>query len=415
MATYVRQLRCTLCGSVEAPGGNEYTCAKCGPLGIRDVELDYEAIARVFSRETLASTPEHVGIRRYLPLLPVDPRGPLVPLQVGLSPIYDVPRLARDLGVARAWVKNDGVLPTASMKDRASWVGVARAVQQGAPVIAAASTGNAGTSVAGLAASMGIAAHIFIPASAPEAKVAQLGIYGAKLFLVKANYDRTYDLCQQAVAKFGWYNRSAAVNPYLVEGKKTCGHEIAEQLAGSMPDWVAMSVGDGCSIAATYKGMKELARLGITDRVPRMLAVQAEGASPLVKSWKAGTEAFVTEDDAHTVADSINVGCPRNPVKALRAVRESNGAFVAISDQAIMDWMPRVARTTGVFAEPTAVAAIAGIEEARRAGIIGPGESVLAVITGNGLKDVKNAMRAVAPPAAIEPDLSEVERLVGAR
>src|SRR5205814_1341201 len=184
--------------------------------------------------------------------------------------------------------------------------------------------------------------------------------------MVKANYDKTYDLCQEAVARFGWYNRSAAVNPYLVEGKKTCGHEIAEQLQTSeMPDWLAMSVGDGCSIAGCFKGLKEMRRLGIIDRVPKMLAVQAAGAAPLLRAFENGTEAVVRMEDAHTIADSINVGMPRNPVKALRAVRESEGVFVAASDDAILAAIPKVARHSGVFAEPTAVAAVAGTEAAR--------------------------------------------------
>lgn len=414
MGTYVRQLRCTLCGEISAPDdGNEYTCTRCGPTGIREVEFDYEAIRRVFSRASLA-TDARASIERYLPLLPIEAEGRLPPLQVGVSPLYHAPRLAKELGLAKAWVKNDGVLPTASMKDRASYVGVARAMAQGAQVIAAASTGNAGVSLSGLAAAMGLPAFIFIPATAPEAKIAQLGIYGARLFLVKANYDRTYDLCQQAVARFGWYNRSAAVNPYLVEGKKTCGHEIAEQLATDMPDWVAMSVGDGCSLAATYKGIEELHHLGICERLPRMLAVQAEGAAPLVRAWHEGTEQIVRLEDTHTIADSIDVGMPRNPVKVLRAVRRSQGAFVGVSDEAILDWMPRVARTTGVFGEPTAIAAVAGIQRAREAGIIGGHESVLAVVTGSGLKDVKTAMRAVAPPATIEPSLDAVEAALAA-
>lgn len=416
VTTYVRALTCTTCGHSEpagGPGSGEYTCPRCGPLGIREVELDYDRIRRTFSAASLASD-ERRGMLRYLPLLPVDPRGELPPLEVGASPTYEAPRLARDLGVARAFVKNDGVLPTGSLKDRASWVGVARARACGARVIAAASTGNAGTSLAGMAASVGLTSHIFVPASAPEAKIAQLAIYGAKLFLIEASYDVAYDLCQEAVRRFGWYNRSASVNPYLVEGKKTCGHELAEQLRDTPPDWVAMSVGDGCSIAGAYKGLLELHLLGVIDRVPRMLAVQAEGAAPLARAWREGTESITRIDDTHTLADSINVGMPRNPLKALRAVRRSGGTFVTVSDEAILDWMPRLARTSGVFGEPTAVAAVAGVHAARSAGIIGGEESVAMVITGSGLKDVRNAMRAVAAPHTLAPTIEAVEAAVRA-
>lgn len=414
MGSFVLGLRCTLCGGVDPPESGEYTCARCGPLGIREVELDYDAIAMVMSAASLAVDSRR-SIERYLPLLPIDDAATLAPLEVGPSPIYDAPRLASALGVARVWVKNDGQLPTGSLKDRASFVGVARAAAQGKRIIAAASTGNAATSLAGLAASMDLVAHIFVPATAPEAKVAQLCVYGARVFLVSANYDRTYDLCQEAVARFGWYNRSAAVNPYLIEGKKTCGHEIAEQLSTTaMPDWVAMSVGDGCSIAGCYKGMKEMKRLGLVDRVPRMLAVQASGAAPLTRAWQQGQETFEPIEDAHTLADSINVGRPRNPVKALRAVRESEGAFVNVEDDAILRWIPRVARSSGVFGEPTAIAAVAGIEAARALGIVHPTHTVLAVITGTGLKDVRSAMRSVTAPQPIAPSLKAVEEAIAA-
>lgn len=410
---FVARLVCTACGNVDAPnaaGAHEGACASCG--AIREVEFDYAAIAQVFSRASLASDPR-MNMLRYLPLLPIDENGPLPPMSVGWTPVHEAPRLASELGVARAWVKNDGLLPTGSLKDRASWVGVARAAQLGRHAIAAASTGNAGVSLAGIAASIGLRAHIFVPATAPEAKIAQLCVYGARLVLVKANYDRTYDLCQEAVARFGWYNRSAAVNPYLVEGKKTCGHEIAEQLfAHGIPDWVAMSVGDGCSIAGCYKGLAEMKLLGVSDRVPKMLAVQAAGAAPLTTAYAASSESVVRLENTSTIADSINVGMPRNPLKALRTVRASGGAFVNVDDASILEWIPKLARTSGVFAEPTATAAIAGIAVARARGIIRAGETVLAVVTGTGLKDVRTAMRSIQVPQAIEPNLAAVEALL---
>ncbi len=375
------------------------------------MRYDYAAIAEVLTRARLKSDPDRT-IARYLPLLPIPEDAARTPLAVGGTPIYDVPRLALRVGVARLWLKDDSLEPTGSFKDRASYVGVARAASQGATIVAAASTGNAATSVAGLCASMGLEPYIFVPATAPEAKVAQLVTYGARVFLVKADYDATYDLCQQAVARFGWYNRSAAVNPYLVEGKKTCGLEIAEQLGllrGEMPDWVAMSVGDGCSIAGTYKGMVEMHHLGLIDRVPKMLGVQAEGAAPLCAAFDAGRE-DVERIAAKTFADSINVGMPRNPLKALRSVRESGGRYLAVPDDAIRRFIPEIAQRSGVFGEPAATTAVAGIEAARRLGIIDDRETVLAVITGSGLKDVKAAMSAVTVPAPIEPNLSAVER-----
>lgn len=400
----VSTLRCTRCGHEDDPQTHEHACTACG--GVHDVIYDYEALFARFTVDDLRADPRR-DVRRYLPLMPVDPQGPLTPLTVGWTPLVNARGLAKELGVRQLWLKDDSRNPTGSFKDRASFVGVARAAAGRHTVVAAASTGNAATSLAGLAASMGLVSHIFVPATAPEAKVTQLLIYGARVFLIDADYDTTYDICQQAVARFGWYDRSAAVNPYLVEGKKTCGLEIAEQLQDDLPDWVVMSVGDGCSLAGTYKGLAEMKRMGLVDRVPRMLAVQAEGAAPLTAAFKAGTE-DVRRIEARTCADSINVGMPRNPLKALRAVRDSGGAFVNVSDEAILDFIPRTARGSGVFGEPAAVTAVAGIEAARQQGIIGPGESVLAVISGSGLKDVKNAMRAVTRPAALAPSLDAV-------
>lgn len=407
MGPFVTQLRCTLCGHAEPPNDNEYTCPKCGPLGIRDVEYDYDAIRGVLSREVLRRN-RHYDLSRYRALLPLEPDARTSPLSVGWTPVIEAPRLATELGVRKLWLKDDGRLPTASFKDRASYVGTARALAQGAKGIAAASTGNAATSLAGLAASLELAAFIFVPSTAPEAKIAQLLVYGAKVFPIEADYDRTYDLCQEAVARFGWYNRSAAVNPYLVEGKKTCGHEIAEQCIKELPDWIAMSVGDGCSIAATWKGLEEMRKIGVTDRVPRFLGVQAEGAAPLVRAFALATER-IEPIEAHTLADSINVGNPRNPVKALRAVHASDGNFTTVTDEEILDWIPRLGRASGVFGEPTAVASLAGIHAARSRGIISAHETVLHVVSGNGLKDVRGALRSVVAPRPIEPAMSAVE------
>lgn len=405
MTNFVTGLRCTACGHFDPPDENEYTCKKCG--GIRDVEYDYDGVRRVLGPSVLAAD-RRTDVLRYAPLLPIPEGAETSRLGIGGTPITTAPSLAAKMGIKSLLIKDDGRLPTASFKDRASFVGTARAKARGARIIAAASTGNAATSLAGLSASLGLKAHIFVPSTAPEAKVAQLLVFGAKVFLIRADYDRTYDLCQEAVARFGWYNRSAAVNPYLVEGKKTCGHEIGEALASNPPDWIAMSVGDGCSIAATWKGLVEMRELGVLQRLPRMLGVQASGAAPLAAAFERSTENVVPVE-ANTIADSINVGHPRNPLKALRAVRASGGRYVTVEDRAILDWIPRLSSATGVFGEPTAVAAIAGVEEARGRGIIGASESVLVVITGNGLKDVRGAMKAVQKPEPLEAKIEAVE------
>jgi threonine synthase len=299
-------------------------------------------------------------------------------------------------------VKDEGRNPTASFKDRASSVGVARALVRKARVVACASTGNAASSLAGAAAAVGLSSVIFVPEFAPEAKLAQLLMFGARVLRVKGTYDQAWELCQRACAAYGWYNRNAAVNPSLVEGKKTCGLEIGEQLGPELPDWVAVAVGDGCTIAGVWKGLQEMSRLGFIDRLPRMLGVQAAGASPLVAAFREGRD--LVPGPARTLADSICVGHPRNWRKALRAVRESGGAFVSVPDEAILEAMREAGRRAGVFGEPAGVAGLAGLRQAVAEGIVGRRDSALAVVTGSGLKDVRSATRAAGGPVELPPD-----------
>jgi threonine synthase len=407
----VTGLRCVLCAAVFPHGEVEYTCPRCGIEGILDVEYDAERIGKRFSRRTLESDRD-LSLWRYRALLPVPDDAAALPpprLQVGFTPVVEAPVLAKELGLGAFHVKDDGRNPTASFKDRASSVGVLRARWLGRNEITCSSTGNAASSLAGFAAEAGMKAFIFVPASAPEAKVAQLLVYGAKVFLVEGPYEDAFRVCQAAVEEFGWYNRNCAINPYLVEGKKTCGLEIGEQLRENLPDVVTVALGDGCTTAGIWKGLIEMKTHGVIDRLPRLLAVQAEGAAPLAKTFARGDER-IEPLEATTLADSINVGSPRNGIKALRAVRASGGAIVTAADEAILAWIPRLARATGVFAEPTGVAALAGLEAALEKGLVRRGERVLHVATGNGLKDTRGAMRSVGPPTRIQRDLDAVRR-----
>ncbi|HJZ83551.1 MAG TPA: threonine synthase [Polyangia bacterium] len=400
----VTGLRCVRCGAHYEEGAVEYTCPPCGIEGILDVEYDYERVQWAPSAER--------SIWRYLPLLPV--RGHLgVPsLQVGWTPVAEFPKLAARLGVGAFLVKDDGRLPTGSFKDRASAVGTVKARERGRDIVACSSTGNAASSLAGFCANQGLRAIIFVPASAPEAKIAQLRAFGARVLLVEGSYDQAYYLCQQAVAEFGWYNRNCAVNPYLVEGKKTCGLEIGEQLAEAPPDVVAVAVGDGCTVAGIWKGLFEMHRLGVLPRLPRLLGVQAAGAAPLVDAFSRGADesAGIRKVKAQTLADSIAVGEPRNWRKALRAVRASGGAWVAVSDEAILEASRDLAAATGIFAEPTGAAALAGIRAAREQGTIGARDRVLHVVTGSGLKDVRGAALRAPEPTRIGVALEDVRR-----
>jgi threonine synthase len=378
-----------------------YTCPRCGIAGILDVEFDYAAIARRLTRRRLAGRAEQ-SHWRYRELLPIGADAALPALAVGWTPLTTAATLARHLGVRTLLLKDDGRNATGSLKDRASSVGVVKAREKRRGIIACASTGNAASSCAGMAASMGMRSVIFVPERAPEPKVTQLLIFGATVFRVRGSYEDAFQLCQQACERWGWYNRNSGINPYLVEGKKTVGLEIGEQLGWQPPDWVAVSVGDGCTIAGVWKAFREMKTLGLTECTPRMLGVQAEGAAPITTAFRTGETMRPMEP--HTLADSIAVGVPRNWKKAVLAVAESGGTMINVSDEEILEAMRYTGRLTGIFAEPAAATAVAGLKRAVAEGLVGRRASVVALITGNGLKDVQSARSAVAQPFEIAPD-----------
>jgi threonine synthase len=384
--------------------GLDGPCPDCGSSGVLQIHFDLARARRTLHRRSLAKRP--FDIWRYAELLPVARNGRRPALVPGGTPLIDAPRLAAWAGLRELRIKDEGRNPTGSFKDRASAIGVTRALARGARVVACASTGNAASSLAGAAASVGLRCVIFVPEFAPEPKLAQLLVFGARVIRVKGSYDQTWDMCQRACKRYGWYNRNAAVNPSLVEGKKTCGLEIAEQTAEQVPDWVAVSAGDGCTIAGIWKGLVEMKALGLLPRLPRLLGVQAEGARPLVDAFHESRE--LRPVTAQTIADSICVGHPRNWRKALHAVLDSGGTFVAVSDDAIVEAMREAGRLAGMFGEPAGVASFAGLKRAVAEGIVGRKARALAVMTGSGLKDVKTALRAGGEPESLAPSDEEL-------
>jgi threonine synthase len=405
----ITKLTCVQCGA-EYTEGQADTCPRCGPdEGILDVGFDIAAASRTLTRAALQGRSRSHW--RYRELLPLDEKYCPADGLVGWTPIIEAPRLAKALGIGRLRLKDDGRNPSGSFKDRPSSVAVMRAMQVGAKVVACASTGNAASSLAYSAAVAGLPCNIFVAQYCPEGKMAQLLAYGARVFRVRGLYAQAYELCNQACARFGWYNRNAAINPYLVEGKKTGGMELAEQCADDPPQWVSASVGDGCSIAGIYKGIAQMKEVGVTSWTARMLGVQAAGCAPIARAFVDGKLDRSGKGD--TYADSINVPIPRNWRKAVNCVRDSNGAYVTATDDQIMEAVRATARLTGVFAEPAAATAVAGIAVARQQGILDGKSDVIAMITGNGLKDIQGAIKAVGKPNDIEPSLDAVVKIVG--
>jgi threonine synthase len=404
-------LQCVFCGRRYAVRvGN--TCPKFGIEGILDVLYDYPAIGRRLTRRALSRRPEQ-SHWRYRELLPIAPGAALPALSVGWSPLTPTPALARHIGLSTLYLKDDGRNATGSLKDRASSIGVVKAREKRRGIIACASTGNAASSCAGMAASMGLRSVIFVPERAPEPKVTQLLIFGATVLRVRGSYEDAFQLSQRSCERWGWYNRNSGINPYLVEGKKTAGLEIAEQLAWEPPDWVAVSVGDGCTLAGVWKGFRELKTLGLIARTPRILGVQAAGAAPITTAFFSGQPLAPIEPE--TIADSIAVGVPRNWKKAVLAVKESGGAMINVSDEEILDAMRYTGRLAGIFAEPAAAAAVAGLRRAAAEGVVARRAGTVALITGNGLKDVQSARAAVGQPYDIAPDGGALEDILRER
>ena len=409
--SHVTGLRCIHCGKRYAAGEVDYYCPDCGYNdGILDVEYDYAAVAAEFNPAMLKSSGVF-SMWRYLPLLPVEDVTKIQHLQVGWTPLYDAAKLAAELGVARLFVKDEGRNPTASFKDRASAMGVVKALEKGADRITCASTGNAASSLAGFAAAAGLPATIFVPQRAPQAKVAQLLVFGAQVFAVQGTYDEAWELCMAAAAEFGWYNRNCAINSYLIEGKKTVSIELVDQLLlqykGAAPDWVVVTVGDGCTVGGVWKGLVEMHKLGFLPRLPKVLGVQAEGCKPFLTAWR--DKAALQPTEANTLADSIAVGHPRNFQKGMKAITESGGAFISVTDEEILWSIRTLARKAAVFGEPAGVAGVAGVKQAVAQGLIDSSETVALLVTGNGLKDIQSAVQAAGAPTLIAPELSAVK------
>jgi len=406
-------LTCVICGTTYPADFAGYVCPDHGNEGILDVTYDYDTVGETFTKESLAADPDRT-MWRYRPLLPIKDDAVVPPLTVGGTPLYDAPALAEELGVAQVWVKDEGREPTASLKDRASAMAVVKAQERGADVVTTASTGNAAAALSGISASVGQKNVIFVPASAPEAKIAQLLAYGSTVALVNGNYGDAFELCMEASAEYGWYNRNTGYNPFMTEGKKTAGLEILEDLEWEAPDAIFVSVGDGSIIGGVHKAMKDAVALGWIDRMPRIFGIQSAGSDYLVQAFESGEDVLTKAPiAADTIADSISADLPRDRIKAMAAVTETEGAYLRVSDDEILGAIPALARGSGVFAEPAGAAAYAGLVIAADRGLVGPDDRVVILATGSGLKDVASAMKAVeavgTEPMRVDPNLDALK------
>ncbi|MBI2251991.1 MAG: threonine synthase [Armatimonadetes bacterium] len=398
-------LKCLKCHKKYIKDQILYTCFKCG--GLLDVYYNYEKISKEIKIKKL--TDKDFDLKTFSFLLPIKEEL-LPPLKVGGTPLYEVIYLRELLGLKNLYIKDDGLNPTASFKDRASAIAIAKARELKQNIIACASTGNAASSLAGLSASSKISSIIFVPQNAPPAKLTQSLIYGAKVFNVKGNYDQAYDICLEASKKYGWYNRNTGFNPYLLEGKKTAGLEILLQLKFNVPDKIIVSVGDGCILASIYKGFLDAKYLNWISQIPQIIGVQAKGADPLKRAFDRKTE--VRPIIPNTVADSISVGHPRAAAQALRALIKSKGFMLNVSDQEILKAQKILAAFSGIFAEPAASAAAAGLIKLAKNKQITSEEKIVVLITGSGLKDLNSAQKLLPKAYYIKPNLKDLSKII---
>jgi threonine synthase len=396
---FLDNFTCIRCGAAHKPAAALTTCPACG--GNLDARYDYTAIGKTFSTDRLKENPDP-QLWRYAPFLPTALDASPISLPVGMTPFFKARRLAEHLGLSDLRIKNDSLNPSGSFKDRASLIVLAHCVEHGISRVSAASTGNAGASMACLAAAAGMSAVIFVPASAPRAKIAQLMIYGARVFLVRGDYSQAFALCEAVSARLGWFNRNTGSNPYTREGKKTVSFEIWEQMGFKCPTAVVVSVGDGNIISGIHKGFYDLCQAGLIETVPRIIGVQSENSAAIAAAYHG--DGVIRRIEATTVADSISAAFPSDGEAALAAVRQSGGTFVTVSDDKILESVRILSETEGVFAEPSGAAGVTGLEELLSRGLLKASETVALVVTGSGLKDVDAAFKVTGPVETVDPD-----------
>ncbi len=408
--------RCIACAESQAADFAGFLCPVCG--GNLDVTYDYAAIARVVAA---GFDDSRADLFRYAPLLPVRETDSAFPLRVGGTPLYEAPRLGKSLGLRNLYLKDDTVNPSASTKDRASAVVLRRAMDIGADVVSIASTGNAGSSLACLAASLGLRAVVFVPENAPAAKLTQGLSFGATVFAVRGSYDNAFDLCLAASDEFGWFNRSTGYNPFTREGKKTCAYEIWESLGGRVPDRVVVPAGDGNLLSGLWKGWCDLQAVGLIDRLPKIDCAQSDASAAICNTVRRirdngesnpeWSTVVVDEVNASTAADSISVDRPRDGLAAVKGVLQSGGEAVSVSDEAILAAIPEMARTTGVFAEPAAAAPWAVVKQLVRDDKIDADELVVCIVSGSGLKDIDSVKKTIGKPLLIDPTIDAIKEV----
>ena len=398
--SHVLGLRCRECGR-EFAVAPIYTCEWCfGPL---EVAYDYDAIARVISRERIAAGP--ASLWRYADLLPVA-SDPSVDLGTGFTPLVRADRLASELGLGEVWIKNDTRNPTNSFKDRVVTIALSKALEFGFKVAACASTGNLANSVAAHAAHAGLRSYVFIPSNLEQGKIVTTSVYGGTVVAIEGNYDDVNRLCAELAGIYEWAFVNVNMRPFYAEGSKTLAFETAEQLGWQVPDHVVVPAASGSLLTKIQKGFQELHRVGLLDEEPnvRVSGAQALGCSPIATAYIENSDT-IRPVKPDTIAKSLAIGNPADGYFALDAVRKSGGGFAAVTDGEIVEGMELLARTEGMFAETAGGVTIATVQKLAAAGVIRADERVVVYITGHGLKTIEAVAKTSGPTATIAPNL----------
>ena len=407
--------RCTNCGKIYEKDEVQYLCPVCDatnndkhpPKGVLKTLYHYEQIIEKYGKNDLFKSLLEQG---FIDLLPINSLQSMGYLRVGQTPLYTINELQNETLGFTLLLKDDAQNPTASFKDRASVLVSAFAKENNIDTIAAASTGNAGSSLAGICASQQQKAIIFVPSTAPLAKLTQIVMYGATIVPVDGNYDAAFDLSIEASKHFGWYNRNTAFNPFTIEGKKTVSYELYAQMQEEIPDRIFVSVGDGVIISGVYKGFEDLFKLGIIDKMPIIVAVQSEKSRNLIENINTTNWKTIPST---TIADSISVDIPRNFYMAKDYLLKYQGEWITVSDDEIMQASSILSRNTGIFSEPAATAAFAGMLKYKNNHKLDKATKNVVLLTGSGLKDLKSVAALVHIPTAISANMEAVCRLIG--
>ena len=401
--------QCSQCGKEYRPSDIQYLCPACEsnnnastpPKGVLKTIYDYQALRKgnIGFNELKSNS--------FLNLLPIESLSSLPNLHVGSTPLYTISQLDGLKLPFNILLKDDSQNPTFSFKDRASAIVSAYAKEHDFQTIVAASTGNAGSSLAGICAAQHQKAIIMVPKAAPAAKLTQIVMYGASIVPVNGTYDDAFDLSIEATKEFGWYNRNTAFNPLTIEGKKTVAFELFDQMNRNIPDRIFVPVGDGVIISGVYKGFEDLLEMRIIDKMPTIVAVQSEGSQNIVHNMNTKTFEILPSS---TIADSISVDIPRNFYMAKDFLTKYNGETVIVSDDAIVAASSVLAKNTGIFTEPAAAAAFAGMQSYIEQGKIEENSNNVVLLTGSGLKDLKGVSEIVNIPPAVDKNLMSLRK-----